>query len=82
MDVCQKTKCGNVSSTTIILCDPLYKNRTYEGISNFEIGVKINFLPNMASRSTVSLKPFASKVCFMICQQNLVVDLDYDSTTD
>ena len=82
MNVCQKTKCGNVSSATFIICDSLYKNRTYEAISNFEMGTKINFLPNMASRSTVSLKPFASKVCFMICKQNVVVELYYDSTTD
>ena len=82
MDVCQKTKCGNVSSATFIICDPRYKNRTYEAISNFEIGGKIKFLPNMASRSTVSLKPFSSKVCFMICQQDLVVERYYDSTTD
>ena len=36
----------------------------------------------MASRTTVSLKPFASKQCLFVCQQNLVVELYYDSTTD
>ena len=36
----------------------------------------------MASRSTVSLKPFASKRCLLVCQQNLVVELYYGSTTD
>ena len=36
----------------------------------------------MASRSTVSLKPFASKRCFLVCQQNLLVELYYDSATD
>ena len=36
----------------------------------------------MASRSTVSLKLFASKRCFLECQQNLVVELYYDSATD
>ena len=78
----KKSKHGNVSSATYKICDPLYENRTYETISNFVIGAKIYFLPNMASRSTVSLKPFVSKACFMICQQNLVGELHYDSTTD
>ena len=36
----------------------------------------------MASRSTVSLKPFASQRCFMVCKQNLVVELYYGSRTD
>ena len=36
----------------------------------------------MASRSTVLLKPFASKRCFLVCQQNLVVELYYGSTKD
>ena len=36
----------------------------------------------MASRSTVTLKLFASKRCFLVCQQNLVVELYYDSATD
>ena len=36
----------------------------------------------MTSRLTVSLKPFASKRCFLVCQHNLVVELHYDSTTD
>ena len=82
MDVCQKSKRGIVSSAKYIICDPLYENRTYEAISNFEKGVKICFLSNMASRSTVLLKLFASKRCFLVCQQNLVVELYYGSTTD
>ena len=77
MDVCQKKKRGAVSSLTYIICDPLYENRTYEAISNFEKGAKINFASNMASRTTVSIKPFASTRCFLVCQQNLVVDLYY-----
>ena len=36
----------------------------------------------MASRSTISIEPFASKRCFLVCQQNLVVDLYYGSRTD
>ena len=32
MDVCQKTKRGNVSSEIYIICDPLDENRTYEAI--------------------------------------------------
>ena len=80
--VCQKTKCGNVSSETYIICDPLYENRTYEAISNFEKRAKIIFVSNMASRSTVSLKPFPSKRCFLVCQQNLVVEVYCGSTTD
>ena len=36
----------------------------------------------MASRSTVSLKPLGSQRCFMVCQQNLVVELYYGSRTD
>ena len=36
----------------------------------------------MASRSTVLLKPFASMQCFLVCQQNLVVELYYGSTTE
>ena len=59
MDVCQKKR-GNVSTATYIICDPLLENRTYEAISNFEKGAKINFVSNMASRSTVLLKPFPS----------------------
>ena len=35
----------------------------------------------MSSRSTVTLKPFASKRCFMVCQQNLVVELYCSSKT-
>ena len=42
----------------------------------------MNFIINMASRSTVSLKPFPSKRCFLVCQQNLVVELYCVSTTD
>ena len=75
MDICQKTKRGKVSIAIYKLCDPLYDNRTYEAISNFEKGAKINCLLNMASRSTVSIKPLASKRCFFACQQNLVVEL-------
>ena len=33
----------------------------------------------MAFRSTVLLKPFASKRCFVVCQQNLVFELYYGS---
>ena len=58
------------------------ENRTYKAISNFDKGAKINFMLNMASRSTVSLKPFVSTRCFLVCQQNLVVELYYGSTTD
>ena len=82
MDVCLKTKSGNVSSATFIICDPLYKNRTYEAISNFEKGAKINLLSNMASRSTVLFKPFASKRCFLVCQQKLIVELYCGSRKD
>ena len=64
------------------ICDLLYKNRTYDAKSNFEKRAKINFVSNMASRSTVSLKLFASQRCFMVCQQNLVVELYYGSRTD
>ena len=42
----------------------------------------MNFISNMASRSTVSLKPFPSKRCFLVCQQNLVVELYCGSTMD
>ena len=79
MEVCQKTKHGNVSSATYIII--IMKNLTYEAISNFDKGAKINFVSNMASSSTVSLKPFPSKRCFLVCQQNLVVELYYDSAT-
>ena len=82
MDVCQKSKRRIVSSAKYIICDPLYENRTYEAISNFEKGVKICFVSNMASRSTVLLKLFASKRCFLVCQQTLVVELHYGFTTD
>ena len=78
----KKSKPGNVSCATYKICDPLCENGTFETISNFEKGAKINFVSNMASRSTVSLKPFASKRCFLVCQQNLVVELYYGSTTD
>ena len=57
------------------------KSRLTE-ISNFEKVAKIYFVSNMASRSTVSLKPFLSKRCFMVCQQNLVVELYYGYTMD
>ena len=70
-----------MSSVTYI-CDPLYENGTFETISNFEKGAKINFVSNMASRSTVLLKPLASKRCFLVCQQNLVVELYYGSRKD
>ena len=82
MDVCQKTKCGKVSSAKYIICDMLYENRTYKAISNIEKGSKINFESNMASRSTVMLKPFLSKRCFFVCQQILVVELNCSSITD
>ena len=82
MDVCQITKCGNVSSAIYLICDPLYENRTYVAILNFEKGAKIYFVSNMASRSSVLIKPFASKLCFLVCQQNLVVELYYGSRTD
>ena len=36
----------------------------------------------MASRSTVLLKPFASKRCFLVYQQNLVVELYCSSRKD
>ena len=36
----------------------------------------------MASRSMISLKPFASQRCFIVCQQILVVELYYGSRTD
>ena len=71
-----------MSCATYIICDPLYENRTYKAISNFEKGAKVNFVSNMASRSTVSLKPFASKLCFLVCQQNLVVELYCGCTMD
>ena len=52
MDVCQKTKHGNVSCAIYIICDPLYKNRTYEAISNFEKRAKyIIFVLNMVSQT-------------------------------
>ena len=57
------------------------QNQIYDAISNFVKGAKINFVSNMASRSTVSLKPFASQRCFIVCQQNLVVELYYGSRT-
>ena len=57
----KKSKPGNVSCAIYIIYDPLHENRTYEAISNFEKEAKINFMSNMSSRSTVSLKPFASK---------------------
>ena len=71
-----------MSSVTYIICDPLYENGTFETISNFEKGAKINFMSNMSSRSTVSLKPFPSKRCFLVCQQNFVVELYYSSKMD
>ena len=39
-------------------------------------------MSNMSSRSTVSLKPFASKRCFLVCQQNFVVELYYSFKMD
>ena len=78
----KKSKRGNVSCATYKICDLLYDNRSYEAISNFEKGTKINFIPNIASRSTVSLKPFTSKRCFLVCLQNLVVELYCGFTTD
>ena len=47
-----------------LMTDPLYENRTNEAILNFEKGPKIDFVSNMVCRSTVSLKPLASKRCF------------------
>ena len=35
----------------------------------------------MACHSTVSLKPFASKQCLKVCQQNVVIHLYYVCTT-
>ena len=64
------------------ICDPLYENRTYEAILNLEKEPKIYFVTNMACHSTVSLKPFASKRCFYLCQQNLVLQLYYIARTD
>ena len=78
----KKSKHENVSSATYKICYPLCENGTFETVSNFEKGAKINFLSNMASLSTVSLKPFASKRCFLLCQQTLVVELYYGCTTD
>ena len=75
-------KPGNVSRATYIICDLLLEKRTYEAISNFEKGAKVSLVSNMSSRSTVSLKPFASKRCFLVCQQNLVIELYYSSKTD
>ena len=60
----KKSKHGYVSNATFKICDPIYENGAYKGILNFEKGPKINFVLNMACRSTVSLKPFASKRCF------------------
>ena len=82
MDVCQTIKRGNVSRALYIISELFDENQIYEAISNFEKGAKINFVSSMASRSTVSLKSFASKRCFLVCQQNLVVGLYYDSATD
>ena len=82
MDVCRTTKCGNVSRALYIISEPLDENGIYEAISNFEKGGKINFVSSMASRSTVSLKLFASKRCFLVCQQNLVVELYCDSAAN
>ena len=82
MDVCRTTKCGNVSRALYIISEPLDENGIYEAISNFEKGGKTNFVSSMASRSTVSLKLFASKRCFLVCQQNLVVKLYSDSATN
>ena len=59
----KKSKHGYVSSATFKICDPLYENRTYEAILNLEKGPKINFVTNVACRSTVSFKPLASKRC-------------------
>ena len=84
----KKSKPRNVSSATYNIYDPLYENRTYEAVSNFEkeqqlrkeqkfISFKYGF-----SIATVSLKPFASKRCLLVCQQNLVVELYYGFTTD
>ena len=58
------------------------KNRTYEAISYFEKRAKIYFVSNIASRSTVSINPFASKRYFMVCQLNLASELYYGLITD
>ena len=71
-----------MSRATYIIFDPLLENRTYEAIYNFEKGAKVSLVSNMSSRSTVSLKPFASKRYFLVCQQNLVVELYYSSKMD
>ena len=60
----KKSKHGNVSKCTFKICDPLYENRTNKEILYFEKGPKIYYVSYMACRSTVSLKPFASKRCF------------------
>ena len=75
----KKSKHENVSSATYKICDPLCEIGTFETIPHYEKGAKINFVSKMASRSTVLLKPFASKRCFLVCQQNLVVALYYGS---
>ena len=36
----KKPKHGNVSSEKFKICDPIYENRTYEAILNFEKGTK------------------------------------------
>ena len=77
MEVCQKI----ATLATFKVCVQLFENRTYEAILNLEKGPKINIVSNMACHSTVSLKPFASKRCFLVCQQNLVVQLYYGCTT-
>ena len=71
-----------VTSVTYIICDPLHENGTFETISNFEKGAKIYFVSNMASRSTVSIKPFPSNRCSLVCQQNLVVEFYCGCRTD
>ena len=76
------SKHGNVLSATFKIRNQLYENRTYDAILNLEKGLKIYFLTNMACHSTDSLKPFASKRCFWVCQQNLVVQLYYGCATD
>ena len=40
----KKSKPRNVSSATYNIYDPLYENRTYEEVSNFEKGTKMYFI--------------------------------------
>ena len=84
---CVSCQYGSLSKNKTIKCVKcdvynIMEYLTYKAISNFDKGAKIYFVSSMASRSTVSLKLFASKLCFLVCQQNLLVELNYDSATD